>query len=104
MNIVKNYLKKKYKMEFNFKTGDEICINFKNIDEKARKKSYNFEGVVIALKRNGISTTCTVRKMSFGEGVEKTFFINSPNINDIKLIKSKLFKKSKLYFLRNKKI
>lgn len=104
MNTFKNFLDKKNQIKFDFKPGDKICINFKNVDEKIRKKSYNFEGIIISIKNNGISSTCTVRKISFGEGIEKTFFTNSPNINSIKLIKNATYSKSKLYFLRKKKI
>lgn len=87
-----------------FKVGDKICVNFKISDMNIRKKNYNFEGLVIAIKNKGLNTTCTVRKISLGEGVEKTFFIHNTNINFIKIIKHGIIKQSKIYYMRNKKI
>ena len=104
MNIVNQV--EKYQIterNFIFKSGDKISVNFKITDKTIRKKNYNFDGIIIAVKNNGLNSTYTVRKVSFGEGVEKTFFIHSPNVNFIKLIKSGDFRKSKLYYIRNKK-
>ncbi|HFL8819286.1 MAG TPA: 50S ribosomal protein L19 [Candidatus Azoamicus sp. OHIO2] len=89
---------------FNFKVGDKICVNFKIMDSNIRKKNYNFEGLVISIKNNGLNSTCTIRKISLGEGVEKTFFIYNTNINFIKIIKLGLVKQAKLYYMRHKKI
>lgn len=104
MNIFKKFedtqIKNNDKISTNFKSGDKVCINFKVLNDKIRKKSYNFEGIIISIKNKGYRSTWTVRKISLGEGVEKTFFINSPNINNITLIKKGSFKSSKLYRLK----
>ncbi len=87
-------------VEISFNVGDKILVNFKVMNDDTRKKNYNFEGMVLAIRKNGINPTCTIRKISLGEGVEKTFFINNPNVNFIKVIKKGSLKKAKLYYLR----
>lgn len=82
-----------------FKTGDTICVNFNIIDNKYKNRNQNFEGLVLS-KKNGINPTCTIRKISLGEGIEKTFFINSPTINWIKIKKQGLVRKSKIYYIK----
>ncbi len=102
MNIIKA-IEKDFKLndnKLNFRSGYIIRVNFKVLNEKTRKKNYNFEGVVISIKKNGINTTCTIRKISYGEGVEKTFFLNSPAINSINIIKKIGIRKSKYYYIR----
>lgn len=101
--VEKIELMQKNVKNINFNVGDTICINF-NITEKGLKnKIQSFEGLVISLKKNGICSTCTIRKMSFGEGVEKTFFIYNNNVCSIKIKKRGLVKKSKIYYIRNLK-
>jgi len=99
-NIFKIISDKKEKIQIpTFKTGDTICVNFNIIDNKYKNRSQSFEGLVLS-KKNGINPTCTIRKISFGEGVEKTFFINSPTINWIKVKKQGLVRKSKIYYIK----
>lgn len=86
-----------------FNTGDTISINFKITEKGYKDRTQTFEGLVLAIKKTGINSTCTLRKISFGEGVEKTFFINSPTINWIKIKKYGLTRKSKLYYIKNLK-
>lgn len=102
MNIL-NKIEKFQISENKFKVGDKVCVNFTNFDDSIRKKNYTFEGLIIALKNNGLNTTCTIRKVSFGEGVEKTFFIHNPNVKSISIIKTVKHKKSKLYYMRKKR-
>lgn len=99
--IVKEIEKMQIKNIINFKVGDIICINSKIIDNK--NKNQNFEGLVIAIKKNGLNSTCIIRKISFGEGVEKIFFINSPTINSIQIKKKNKIRKSKIYYVRHTK-
>jgi len=103
--ILKEIEKKQIKNKIDFKVGDLICVNFRIIDSnnKNKNKNQNFEGLVISIKKTGINSTCTLRKFSYGEGVEKTFFVNSPIINWIQIKKQNTFKKSKIYYIRNKK-
>jgi len=82
-----------------FKTGDTICVNFNIIDKKYKNRNQSFEGLVLS-KKNGINPTCTIRKISLGEGIEKTFFINSPTVNWIKIKKQGLVRKSKIYYIK----
>jgi large subunit ribosomal protein L19 len=98
-NILKILSQKDEKKIPVFKTGDTICVNFNIIDNKYKNRNQNFEGLVLS-KKNGINPTCTLRKMSFGEGVEKTFFINSPTVNWIKIKKQGLVRKSKIYYIK----
>lgn len=100
-NIIKNInTNKSINNSPDFKTGDTICVNFNIIDNKYKNRNQNFEGIVIAIKNNGINSTCTLRKISYGEGIEKTFFIHSPTVNWIKIKKKGLVKKSKIYYIK----
>lgn len=99
-NILKIISQKKNKLDLPvFKPGDTICVNFNIIDNKYKNRNQSFEGLVLSIK-NGLNPTCTIRKISFGEGIEKTFFIYSPTINWIKLKKQGIVRKSKLYYIK----
>ncbi len=82
-----------------FKVGDKICVNTL-ITTENKNKNQNFEGVVISKKNKGLGSSFTVRKLSYGEGVEKVFKTNNPNINWIKIIKLGIVRKSKIYYIR----
>ena len=73
------------------------------ISEGKRERVQYFEGVCIAKKNRDINSSFTVRKISFGEGVERTFALYSPVIGSIKVIRSGKVKKAKLYYLRDRK-
>ncbi|OQM34251.1 50S ribosomal protein L19 [bacterium endosymbiont of Pedicinus badii] len=92
----------KSKIQKNFRVGDTVNIQIW-ILEGDKKRIQNFEGIVIAIKKSGISTAFTVRKISHGKGVERTFPVYSPIINKIEVKKKGFFRKSKLYFLRKNK-
>lgn len=84
-----------------FKVGDTVSVHVKIIeDEKTRVQA--FEGLVIAKKGSGVRSAFTVRKVSFGEGVERVFPLHSPSIDKIVLVKKGDVKRSKLYYLRGK--
>ncbi len=70
--------------------------------ESTKKRLQIFKGIIIAIKNKGLNSSITLRKLSYGEGVEKIFFIYSPVIHSILIKKKFFFRKSKLYFLRNK--
>lgn len=104
MNLILNEIEKmQIKPQTTFKVGDIICINFKIIENENKSRNQNFEGLVISINKKGLNSTCKVRKISFGEGVEKTFFLNSPNINWIQVKKQNKVRKSKIYYIRTKK-
>ena len=83
-----------------FHPGDTIKVNVK-VREGARERIQAFEGVCIAKKNRGLSSSFTVRKISFGEGVERVFPIFSPSIESVVLLRSGQVRRAKLYYLRN---
>ena len=97
---VKKILAKKKITEF-FE-GDTIKIGVR-ISEGKRERIQYFEGVCIAKKNRDINSSFTVRKISFGEGVERTFALYSSVIGSIKVIRSGKVKRAKLYYLRDRK-
>ena len=85
-----------------FFPGDIIKVGVK-ITEGKRDRIQYFEGVCIAKKNRDINSSFTVRKISFGEGVERTFALYSPNVDSIKVIRSGKVRRAKLYYLRDRK-
>ena len=85
-----------------FFAGDTIKVGVR-IAEGKRERIQYFEGVCIAKKNRDINSSFTVRKISFGEGVERTFALYSPIVGSIKVIRSGKVKRSKLYYLRGRK-
>ena len=81
--------------------GDTIKIDV-NIREGQRERIQVFEGTVIAKKGSGISETFTVRRVSYGVGVERVFPIHSPNVKGIKLVRKGHVRRAKLYYLRDR--
>ena len=82
-----------------FNVGDTVKVMVKVI-EGDRERLQAFEGIVIARKHGGISETFTVRRISFGVGVEKTFPIHSPKVADIQVVRQGKVRRAKLYYLR----
>ena len=85
-----------------FSAGDTIKVGVR-IAEGKRERIQYFEGVCIAKKNRNINSSFTVRKISFGEGVERTFALYSPIVSSIKVIRSGKVKRAKLYYLRSRK-
>ena len=85
-----------------FSPGDTIKVGVKIIEGKRERIQY-FEGVCIAKKNRDINSSFKVRKISFGEGVERTFALYSPNLDSIKVIRSGKVRRAKLYYLRDRK-
>ena len=86
----------------NFFPGDIIKVGVR-ISEGKRDRIQYFEGVCIAKKNRDLNSSFTVRKISFGEGVERTFALYSPNVDTIKVIRSGKVRRAKLYYLRDRK-
>ena len=84
-----------------FFPGDTVRIGVKIVEGK-RARIQNFEGVCIAKKNRNINSSFTVRKVSFGEGVERTFALYSPIVSSIKVIRSGKVRRAKLYYLRDR--
>ena len=84
-----------------FSPGDTINVGVKIIEGKKERIQY-FEGVCIAKKNRDINSSFTVRKISFGEGVERTFALYSPIVDSIKVVRSGRVRRAKLYYLRDR--
>ncbi len=82
-----------------FGPGDTVSVQVKVV-EGERERLQAFEGVVIARKNRGINSSFTVRKMSYGEGVERVFPLHSPNIANIEVKRRGVVRRAKLYYLR----
>lgn len=84
-----------------FNVGDEVKV-FVRIPEADKIRIHPFEGIVIRKRAGGMGSTFTVRKISFGESVERTFPTNSPTIEKMELIKKGKVKRARLYYLRER--
>ena len=84
-----------------FRPGDTVRVGVKVI-EGERTRVQNYEGVCIARANKGIGSNFTVRKMSFGEGVERVFPLYSPNIESIVVVRRGVVRRAKLYYLRGR--
>ena len=84
-----------------FNVGDTIRIDV-NIREGERERIQQFEGTVIARKGSGVGETFTVRRVSYGVGVERVFPLHSPNVADVKVVRYGKVRRSKLYYLRDR--
>ena len=106
MNIIEDFENSqikgliKNKKVAQFHPGDTVRVNVK-VREGARERIQAFEGVCIAKRSRGLSSTFTVRKISFGEGVERIFPIFSPSVDSVVLVRSGSVRRAKLYYLRN---
>ena len=83
------------------KVGDTVRVHVK-VKEGNRERIQVFEGTVIAKKHGGINETITVRRISYGVGVEKVFPVHSPSIDKIEVVRSGAVRRAKLYYLRGR--
>jgi large subunit ribosomal protein L19 len=84
-----------------FRAGDTLRVGVRVV-EGERTRVQNFEGVCIARSNRGINSNFTVRKMSFGEGVERVFPLYSPNVESIEVVRRGVVRRAKLYYLRGR--
>ena len=98
-NLEKEQIEKSAKNIPAFKAGDTLKVHCK-IKEGDRERIQVFEGVCIARNNDGLNSNFTVRKISFGEGVERVFPLYSPNVAKIELVRSGKIHRSKIYYLR----
>ena len=84
-----------------FRSGDTVRVGVKVV-EGTRERIQNFEGVVIARSNRGMGSNFTVRKMSFGEGVERVFPLYSPIVDSITVVRRGIVRRAKLYYLRGR--
>jgi len=85
-----------------FQPGDTVIVNVK-VKEGERTRVQAYEGVCIARNGGGINQSFTVRKISYGEGVERVFPLYSPNIDSIKVVRRGKVRRAKLYYLRDRR-
>jgi large subunit ribosomal protein L19 len=97
---IKQILNKKKIPEFS--AGDTVKVGVRIVEGKRERVQF-FEGVCIAKRNRSINSSFTVRKISFGEGVERTFALYGPIIDSIKVVRSGKVRRAKLYYLRGRK-
>lgn len=101
MDIIKQIETESLREVASFNVGDTVRVNFKVIEgNKERIQAY--EGIVIARKHGGLRETFTVRRISNGIGVERTFPVHSPKIDSIIVVRKGSVKRAKLYYLRER--
>ncbi len=101
MNIIDKITAKQIRKDLpEFRVGDTVRVDVKIIEGK-RERIQAFEGIVISRKNSGVSETFTVRKKSSGIGVERTFPVNSPLIDSVKVVRKGHVRRAKLNYLRN---
>ncbi|ANE47519.1 50S ribosomal protein L19 [Paenibacillus swuensis] len=100
MNLLQEITREQLRTDLpNFRPGDTLKVHVKVV-EGSRERIQLFEGVVIKRRGGGISETFTVRKISYGVGVERTFPFNSPKIEKIEVTRRGKVRRAKLYYLR----
>lgn len=103
MNIVEKIEQQQMKKDIpSFRAGDTVRVHVK-IKEGDKERIQVFEGAVIGLRRAANHSTFTVRKMSFGHGVERIFPLHSPIIEKIEVVRSGRVRRAKLYYLRGRR-
>ena len=102
MDLIKELNKERLETEVTpVKVGDTVRMHVK-VKEGSRERIQVFEGTVIAKKHGGIEETITVRRISYGVGVEKVFPVHSPSIDKIEVVRSGAVRRAKLYYLRGR--
>ena len=102
MDMIKAFTNEQLKKEVpQFNVGDTVRVHNK-IVEGTRERIQLFEGTVIAKKNGGISETFTVRRISYGVGVEKTFPLHSPRVEKVEVVRTGKVRRAKLYYLRDR--
>ena len=103
MNLVEKITKSQIRTDLpEFRVGDTVKVNYKIIEGK-RERIQAFEGIVIERKGGSVSETFTVRKKSYGIGVERVFPVNAPTIDSIEVVKKGMVRRAKLHFVRGMK-
>ena len=101
MDLIKELTKSQIKDMPDVHVGDVVRVHVK-VREGSRERIQVFEGTVIAKKHGGIGETFTVRRLSYGVGVEKVFPFNSPSIDKIETVRHGFVRRAKLYYLRDR--
>lgn len=103
MNMIDQVEREQMRMDLpHLRPGDKLRVHYR-IKEGEKVRTQIFEGILIAQKRGGIRASITVRKMSFGVGVERIFPLHSPFIEKIHVVSHSRVRRAKLYYLRGRK-
>ena len=102
MDLIKK-LEEQYKRpdELNFEIGDTVKVHVK-VKEGTRERIQVFEGTVIAKKHGGLNESFTVRRISYGVGVERVFPVHCPNVAKVEVVRKAKVRRAKLYYLRDR--
>ena len=101
MDLMKAFNEKQLKEVPQVNVGDTVRVHVK-VKEGTRERIQVFEGIVIAKKHGGIEETVTVRRISYGVGVEKVFPVHSPSIDHFEVVRNGYVRRAKLYYLRDR--
>ena len=101
MDVLKQFTASQLKEMPELNIGDTVRVHVK-IKEGDRERIQVFEGTIIARKHGGISETFTVRRLSYGVGVERVFPVNSPNVKGVDVVRNGKIRRAKLYYLRDR--
>jgi len=102
MDIIKNLTEEQIRTDLpELKIGDTVKVHFK-VREGSRERVQVFEGTIISKRGGGISESFTVRRISYGVGVERVFPVNSPKIDKVEVVRQGKVRRAKLYYLRDR--
>ena len=102
MDIIKNITEEQIRTDLpELKIGDTVKVYFK-VRERSRERVQMFEGTIIKKRGTGVSESFTVRRISYGVGVERVFPVNSPKIDKIEVSRTGKVRRAKLYYLRDR--
>ncbi|WP_300410369.1 50S ribosomal protein L19 [Lagierella sp.] len=102
MDIIKQIEDEQLRKEnFDFRVGDTIVLDYR-IKEGGKERIQKFEGTVIKIQGSGVRKTFTVRRVAYGTGIERTFYVHSPRIESLKVIRRGRARRSRLFYLRDR--
>lgn len=102
MDIIKQIEDEQLRKEnFEFNVGDTVVLDYR-IREGGKERLQKFEGTVIKIQGSGLRQTFTVRRVAYGTGIERTFFVHSPRIEALKVTRRGRARRAKLYYLRDR--
>ena len=102
MDIIKQIEDEQLRKEnFDFHVGDTVVLDYR-IREGGKERLQKFEGTVIKIQGSGLRQTFTVRRVAYGTGIERTFFVHSPRIEALKVTRRGRARRARLYYLRDR--
>lgn len=102
MDIIKQIEDEQLRKEnYDFRVGDTVVLDYR-IREGGKERLQKFEGTVIKIQGSGLRQTFTVRRVAYGTGIERTFFVHSPRIEALKVTRRGRARRAKLYYLRDR--